>query len=176
VNDLGRERGLWWVGVVGIPVASLLGGCASISGPVASPTATSSSSPAASADVEASELSEFEKQLPLSGKFVSQAADTEGTVKIERRTDGSVWISIDNFHTGAASDLRLYLKEDALVQDAEGYWGSSEDGYSIAVLDLDTANFEIEIPGAWTMPAIQTLTIRDYSPPDYPALGSVALD
>lgn len=173
---MGRKRGLWWVGVVGIPVALLLGGCASISGPVAAPTATSSSSPAASGDVEASELSEFEKQLPLSGRFVSQAANTEGTVKIERRTDGSVWISIDNFHTGAASDLRLYLKEDPLVQDAEGYWGSSEDGYSIAVLDLDTANFEIEVPGAWDMPAIKSLTVRDYTPPDFPALGSVALD
>ena len=176
VNIMGRKRVLRWVGVVGIPITVLLGGCTVASDPVPAPTGAASSSSAPSGDVEASELSEFEKQLPLSGAFVSQAADTEGTVKIERRTDGSVWISIDNFHTGDTADLRLYLNEDALVQDADGYWGSAAGGYEIAVIDPGASTQEIEVPGAWDMPAIQSLTVSDYTPPDFPALGSVALD
>ncbi|WP_120339640.1 hypothetical protein [Cryobacterium soli] len=144
--------------------------------PVPSPTATSSSSPTTSGDAQASELSAFEQQLPLSGTFVSQGATTEGTVDIERRSDGSVWVLLDNFHTGDAADLRLYLNEDALVQDADGYWGSAAGGYEIAVIDPSASTQEIEVPGAWDMSAIQSLTVSDYTPPDFPALGSVALD
>jgi len=172
---MGRIRGLLWVGVVGLPAAVLLGGCTVSADPIPSPPIVASSSPTTSGQADKSDLSEFEKQLPLTGTFVSQFADTEGTVKIERRSEGSVWIVIKDFHTGAASDLRLYLKADELVQDSDGHWGSSEDGYEIAVHDLDTANYEIEVPGAWDMPAMHTLTIRDYTPPDYPSLGSVAL-
>ncbi|POH70820.1 hypothetical protein C3B59_03905 [Cryobacterium zongtaii] len=54
------------------------------------------------------------------------------------------------------------------MQDADGYWGSTEGGYEIALLDLDTAKFEIEVPGAWSMPVIQSLTVMDYVPPDFP--------
>jgi len=174
---MGRTRGLRWVGVVGIPVALLLlGGCTSTSAAVSPPPATATDSAAEPADVPASDLSEFEQQLPLSGEFVSQATATEGTVDIERRSDGSVWVLLENFHTGDATDLRLYLKEDALIQDADGYWGSSEGGYEIAVIDPGATTQEIEVPGAWDMAAIQSLTVMDYTPPDFPALGSVALD
>jgi hypothetical protein len=173
VNGMGRKRVSRWVSAIGLPIAVLLSGCTVATVP--SPTPAASTSPSASEDARSSELSEFEKQLPLSGEFVSQSADTGGTVQIERRTDGSVWIIIDNFHTGAASDARLYLKEDPLLQDADGYWGSSEGGFEMAPFDLNTPNLEIEVPGAWTMPTILSLTIADYSSPDFPALGSVAL-
>ena len=159
--------------MVGIPVAVLLGGCTTASYQVPPPTAVS---PTASSEAQASDLSDFEQQLPLSGEFVSQAAATDGTVEIERRGDGSVWVVFEEFHTGEAGDLRLYLKEDALLQDAAGFWGSSEGGYEIALIDPGAPSQEIEVPGAWDMPAIQSLTVRDYTPPDYPALGSVALD
>jgi len=162
------------MGVVGIPVALLLGGCTMAAEPVQSPTA--SPAPTGSADADASDLSGFEQQLPLSGTFVSQATATEGTVDIERRSDGSVWVLLENFHTGDAADLRLYLNEDALVQDADGYWGSAAGGYEIAVIDPGASTQEIEVPGAWDMSAIQSLTVSDYTPPDFPALGSVALD
>jgi hypothetical protein len=76
----------------------------------------------------------------------------------------------------APSDLRLYLKEDALIQDADGYWGSAEGGYEIAVIDADAATQEIEVPGAWDMTAISSLTVMDYGGPGFPALGSAALD
>ena len=159
--------------MIGIPVALLLGGCTVNSGQVPPPTAVS---PTASGDALESDLSEFEQQLPLNGEFVSQATATEGTVDIERRSDGSVWVLLENFHTGDAADLRLYLNEDALVQDADGYWGSAAGGYEIALIDPGATTQEIEVPGAWDMPAIQSLTVSDYTPPDFPALGSVALD
>lgn len=176
VNSMGRTWGLRWIGVVGLPVALVLSGCTSTADAVSPPPATASDSATDSADDQASDLSAFEQQLPLSGEFVSQATATEGTVDIERRSDGSVWVLLDDFHTGDASDLRLYLKEDALVQDADGYWGSAEGGYEIAVIDPDAATQEIEVPGAWDMPEIRSLTVMDYTPPDFPALGSVALD
>ena len=154
----------------------LLGGCAFASNPVSSQQALASSSPISSATAETPELSEFVQQLPLSGEFVSQAVETTGTVDIQRREDGSVWIVLENFQTGDATDLRLYLKQDALVQDADGHWGSSEDGYEIAAIDPGASTQEIEVPGAWDMPAMYTLTVRDYLPPDYPAFGSAALD
>jgi hypothetical protein len=171
---MGRTPVLQWIGVVGIPVAVLLFGSTASLDQVSSPTATVL--PTASGDAPASDLSEFEQQLPLSGKFVSQATATEGTVDIERRSDGSVWILLENFHTGDAADLRLYLNEDPLVQDADGYWGSAAGGYEIAVIDPGASTQEIEVPGAWEMTAIRSLTVSDYTPPDFPALGSVALD
>ena len=64
----------------------------------------------------------------------------------------------------------------ALVQDAGGLWGSAAGGYEIAVIDPSASTQEIEVPGAWDMSAIQSLTVSDYTPPDFPALGSVALD
>jgi hypothetical protein len=176
VISMGRTRAGRWVGVVGIPVALLLSGCTSTAEAVTPPTAAVSGSPASVEADEASDLSEFEKQLPLSGEFVSQATAADGTVEIERRDDGSVWIVLEDFSTGDASDLRLYLKEDALVQDADGYWGSAEGGYEIAVIDPDASSQEIAVPGAWDMPAISSLTVMDYAGPGFPALGSAALD
>jgi hypothetical protein len=176
VISMGRTRAHQWMGVVGIPVALLLSGCTAPAEAVTPPTAAASDSSAASDDGRASELSEFEKQLPLSGAFVSQATATDGTVEIERRSDGSVWVVLEGFSTGDASDLRLYLKEDALVQDADGYWGSAEGGYEIAVIDPDASSQEIAVPGAWDMPAISSLTVMDYAGPGFPALGSAALD
>jgi hypothetical protein len=176
VISMGRTRGLRRIGVIAIPVALLLSGCTSTEVAVTPPTALVSGSPASVETDEASNLSEFEKQLPLSGEFVSQAAATEGSVGIERRDDGSVWVVLEDFSTGDASDLRLYLKEEALVQDADGYWGSAEGGYEIAVIDPDSATQEIEVPGAWDMPAISSLTVMDYAGPGFPALGSAALD
>ena len=173
---MGRIRAYRWIGAVGIPVAVLLSGCAFASTPVSSPPTPASSAPIPSKTAETSELSEFEQQLPLSGEFVSQAADTTGTVDIQRREDGSVWVVLENFQTGDATDLRLYLKQDPLLQDADGHWGSSEDGYEIASIDPGASTQKIEVPGAWDMPAIYTLTVRDYLPPDYPAFGSAALD
>jgi hypothetical protein len=176
VITMGRTRGLRRVGMIWIPVALLLGGCTATAEAVAPPAATAFGSPAAPDVDQASELSEFEQQLPLGGEFVSQATATEGTVEIQRRDDGSVWVVLDDFQTGDASDLRLYLKEDALVQDADGHWGSAEGGNEIAVIDPDEAHQEIEVPGAWTMSTIRSLTVMDYAGPDYPALGSAALD
>ena len=83
---------------------------------------------------------------------------------------------LDDFRTGDASDLRLYLKADPLIQDADGYWGSAEDGYEIASIDATAPTQEIEVRGAWDMPAVRTLTVMNYVAPDFPAFGSAALD
>jgi hypothetical protein len=179
VVNMGRTRGLRRIGIIVIPVALLLSGCTATAEAVTPPSAASPDSADASDSSsagQASELSEFEKQLPLSGKFVSQATATDGTVEIERRSDGSVWILLENFSTGDAADLRLYLKEDALVQNGNRYWDSAAGGYEIAVIDPDATTQAIEVPGAWDMPAISSLTVMDYAGPDFLALGSAALD
>lgn len=121
-------------------------------------------------------LSGFEQQLPLSGTFVSQFAETTGTATIERRSDGSTWVTLAGFSTGEAADLRLYLKEGELVQGADGYWGDTAGyGYEIATISPDAPQQEIPVPGAGTMPVVRTLTVMDYAGPDYPSLGSVSL-
>lgn len=154
--------------VLGALVVGMSGCAATAATPAATPAASAAPSPTATA-------SGFEQQLPLTGTFVSQAAATSGTVRIERGDDGVVRVELSDFATGDATDLRLYLKADPLVQDADGYWGSAEDGYEIASIDPDAANQVIEVPGAWTMPEMFTLTVRDYVQPDFPALGSAAL-
>jgi hypothetical protein len=156
----------------------LLSGCTAAE-PTAGPSAAADGVPATSSVAPpsaASPLSAFEQQLPLSGDFVSQQTATTGSVRIERRADGSTWAVLTGFSTGDASDLRLSLKEGALDQDASGNWVDTA-GYSfdIAALDPDLPDQEIPIPGAATMPEIRTLTAMDYQGPDYPSLGSVAL-
>lgn len=168
----------WALAVI---AALALSGCSADG--VASTAAESSSRPTPSSiaeplgvEPEEDELSEFEQQLPLSGELVSQASATQGTVRIERRTDGSVWVVLDDFGTGESTDPRLFLKWAPLVQTADGYWVSDEEGFDIGSIDPDLAAQEIEVPGARDMPTIQSLTIMDYAPPSYPALGSAALE
>lgn len=141
--------------------------------------AATSAIPVATSNPDTSDtsgLSAFEQQLPLQGNFVSQLTETTGSVLIERRSDGLTWATLSGFSTGEASDLRLYLKEGALEQDTTGAWGDTA-GYSfeIAPIDSTQADQEIAIPGAHTMPAIQTLTVMNYASPDFPSFGSVAL-
>lgn len=165
-------RAIRWIGAVSLPLALTLSGCTvpTVPAPTSMTSRTSAPTPSASPA-----LSEFEQQLPLTGLFVSQATETSGTARIERRADGSVWVIIDDFRTGDASDLRLYLKTDPLLQDADGHWGSAEDGYEIASIDPTAPTQEIKVPGARDMPAMRTLTVRNYVAPDYPAFGSAAL-
>ena len=184
---MSRLHAAGWVGAVAIPLTLMLSGCHVATDPVSSPVASPTSSPIASEPVDAQSvapapvasaapaLSEFEQQLPLSGRFVSQAAETSGTVRIERRADGTVWVVLEDFRTEDASDLRVYLKTDPLLQDADGHWVSSENGYDIATVDPARPTQEIEVPGAWDMPAIRSLTVRNYVAPDSPAFGSAAL-
>ncbi|PPF14401.1 hypothetical protein C5C94_07220 [Rathayibacter sp. AY1C3] len=166
------------VAVTALAGALLLSGCTG-GEPTTGPSAPADAAPATSSAAPSSEessLSAFEQQLPLSGDFVSQQTGTTGSVRIERRTDGSTWAVLTGFSTGDASDLRLSLKEGALEQDESGDWVDTA-GYSfeIAALDPDRPDQEIPIPGAATMPEIRTLTVMDYQGPDYPSLGSVAL-
>lgn len=141
--------------------------------PSAGASAASTTEPVA----QVPELSAFEQQLPLSGVFVSQQVSTTGSVRIERRPDGTTWVTFTGFTTGDVSDLRLYLKEGALEQDNSGAWVDTAGlSYEIGVLDPAGPDFEVQIPGAHTMPEIHTLTVMDYLGPDYPSLGSVALN
>ncbi|HEX6953276.1 MAG TPA: DM13 domain-containing protein [Agromyces sp.] len=189
---MSRLRAAGRVAAVAIPLTLVLSGCHVATDPVPSPVASPTSSPTASEPVDpepvdpesvapapvasaAPALSEFEQQLPLSGRFVSQAAETSGTVRIERRADGTVWVVLEDFRTEDAPDLRVYLKTDPLLQDADGHWVSSENGYDIATVDPARPTQEIEVPGAWDMPAIRSLTVRNYVAPDSPAFGSAAL-
>ncbi|GAA1825881.1 hypothetical protein GCM10009750_06440 [Agromyces salentinus] len=164
-----------WTTAVGLALAMC--GCTVATAPVPTPVTSTAIEPAPSSSTasEPRALSEFEQQLPLTGSFVSQASDTTGTARIERRADGSVWVMLEDFQTGDASDLRLYLKTDPLLQDTDGHWGSAEGGYEIASIDPSAPTQEIEVPGTWTMPAIQTLTVANYVAPHFPAFGSAAL-
>ncbi|MCD2444154.1 hypothetical protein LQ757_17860 [Agromyces sp. SYSU K20354] len=181
MGDMGRMRAIRGSGALGLPVAVAVAvavsGCTVATDPVpTSPTTrTNAPIPSASTAPVSSAVSEFEQQLPLTGLFVSQATETSGTARIERRADGSVWVILEDFDTGEGSDLRLYLKEDPLLQDAEGHWGSAEDGYEIASIDPMAPTQEIEVRGASDMPAIRTLTVLNYVAPDFPAFGSAAL-
>lgn len=172
---MSRMQTTRWISAIGLALAMCGCAVATVPGPAPVTSRTIAPTPSTSTATEPPALSEFEQQLPLTGSFVSQASDTTGTARIERRADGSVWVTLEGFRTGDASDLRLYLKTDPLLQDANGHWGSSESGFEIASIDPTAPTQEIEVPGAWTMPAIRTLTVMNYVPPDFPAFGSAAL-
>lgn len=119
-------------------------------------------------------MSTFEQQLPLTGEFVSQAAETRGSARIELREDGTAWVVLTDFTTGPGLDLRLYLIDGPLVRDADGHWvaGPSSFQYEVAQIDPALAEQEIEVPAAGELPQIQTLTIKEYAVASF---GSVAL-
>lgn len=138
----------------------------------AGPTASGSTGAAA---VDPDGPSAFEQQLPLQGDFVSQYTETVGSVRIERRSDGTTWAVLTGFSTGDVADPRLSLQEGPLEQDASGAWVDTA-GMSFDIGGVEPAlpDQEIAIPGAHLMPEIATLTVMDYAGADYPSLGSVA--
>ena len=118
----------------------------------------------------------FEQQLPLVGEFVSQGTETVGDVEIVRHDDGTVWAHLSDFSTGSGGDLRLYLNEGALVKNSEGFWTVDVGtGYEMAGQLAASGTQEIEINGSQSMSQIQSVSVRDYTGPDYPILGSAAL-
>jgi hypothetical protein len=126
---------------------------------------------------DAPALGEFDQQLPLFGDFVSQAAETVGSVEIARRSDGTVWVTLTNLRTGTSPNLRLHLNEGALVKNAEGAW-TVDAGHSYEMpggVSASAGTQEFEIPDSRLMNAIGSITIFDYSPPDYLNFGSAAL-
>lgn len=178
---MGINRIVTTGGVAALAGMLLLSGCTGSEPPgdSAASTAEANAGPSGSAGSPATDgsvLSAFEQQLPLKGDFVSQWTETTGSVVIERRTDGSAWATLTGFSTGAATDLRLQLKEGALEQDGTGAWVDTA-GYSFEIGPVDPArpDQEIAVPGAHLMPAISTLTVMSYESPDYPSFGSVAL-
>jgi len=121
-------------------------------------------------------MSGFERQLPLEGRFVSQWTETVGSVEIARRSDGSVWATLTDFSTGASPNLRFYLNEGGLVKNADGAW-TTDGGLSsdIASVSASASPQEIEIRGSRQMDEIHSVTIFDYTGPDYLHFGSAPL-
>jgi hypothetical protein len=163
--------------VLAVLIAAFLGGCASAADqdpPIREATATPSPS---AATPDEGGLSEFEQQLPLSGTFVSQWTETVGTVDIAQREDGTVWVTLTDFSTGAAPDLRLYLNEGVLLKNSDDTW-TTDGGLNYemdeAVASVGTQEFEVE--GADHLAPIHSVTVSDYSPPDFHNHGSAPLD
>ncbi|WP_441790466.1 DM13 domain-containing protein [Leifsonia sp. YAF41] len=122
------------------------------------------------------DLSAFEQQLPLHGEFVSQRTETAGEVEIARRSDGTVWATLTNFSTGSSPNLRLYLNEGALVKNADGAWSAeSGAGYDIAANIGPSGSQQFEIPGSYGMPEIHSVTVFDFTAPDFYHFGSAPL-
>ena len=157
-------------------------GCGSAPKPIVDSQAPkSTSTPSASPSTDASQndsagMSGFERQLPLSEHFVSQGTETVGSVEIARRSDGTVWATLTDFSTGASPNLKLYLNEGELVKNADGAWttdgGESQD---IAPVSAPASKQEIEIRGSQRMDEIHSVTIVDYTGPDFLHFGSAPL-
>lgn len=172
--------------VLGGVIVLLASGCASapnasIDSQAPNSTSTSTSTPSTSPTPEASQndslgMSRFERQLPLAGHFVAQGTETVGSVEIARRSDGSVWATLTDFSTGVSPNLKLYLNEGELVKNADGAWttdgGLSQD---IAPVRASDSTQEFEIRGSQRMGEIHSVTIVDYTGPEYQHLGSAAL-
>lgn len=165
--------------VLCLPLALVISGCGADVQPSPTPATTPTAAtlePTTRPSESPAALSPFEQQLPLTGSFVSQAVETEGTVRIERRDDGSVWILLEGLRTGSASDLRVHLKPDLLERDAQGSWTTPVGGirYEIGTIDPTVPDHAIEVPGAHEMPEMLTVTLFEYVSP-FPSFGSAAL-
>ncbi|KFF58623.1 hypothetical protein JF66_17240 [Cryobacterium sp. MLB-32] len=132
--------------------------------------------PIETVEPEAAATSAFEDQLPLTGQFVAQWADTAGSVEITRHRDGTVWATLADFSTGASPNLRLYLNEGKLVKNGDGAWATdSGTNYEIAPVQASGSSQEIQIPGSQYMTEIRSVTILDYTSPDFMNFGSAPL-
>lgn len=99
-----------------------------------------------------------------------------GSVEIARHSDGTVKATFTDFSTGTSPNLRLDLNEGDLVTHAEGAW-TTEVGltYEIAPVIPSASPQEVEIPGSNFMNEIHSVTIVDYTSPDYLNFGSAPL-
>jgi len=166
--------------VLAVLTAVFLSGCASAPDQgldARTPDATATPAPSGAGTDPAAGLTEFEQQLPLTGTFVSQSTETVGTVEIARRDDGTVWVTLTDFSTGSAPDLRLYLNEGDLLKSSDDMWTTDVGlNYEMdeAVASAGTQEFKLE--GATSMTPIHSVSVMDYSAPDFTTHGSAALE
>jgi hypothetical protein len=156
-------------------VALIVSGCASA--PASSIQDTTSTSTHGPSQAATPALSAFHQQLPLTGHFVSQWTETVGAVEIAQRADGSVWMTLTDFRTGPSPDLRIYLNDGALIKNSDGHWtvdGSSRYVVSGAVTNSEGIQ-EFEVRGSDLLPRIHSVTVMDYSAPDFLHFGSAGL-
>ncbi|WP_166878044.1 DM13 domain-containing protein [Salinibacterium sp. ZJ450] len=159
-------------------IAVCSSGCSGADPSDAGQAPTSMATPSEAATQEAAAgLSEFEQQLPITGQFVNQWTETVGSVEIARRDNGTVWVTLTDFRTGSAPDLRLYLNEGALIKNSDDAWTTDVGArYELAGSVSENASVqEFEVPGAHTMDEIHSVTVRHYAAPDFPAFGSAPL-
>jgi len=151
---------------VTLAAALVLSGCTAIMPDPSSNTATT-----------ATPTSDTKTQLPLSGEFVSQGAETTGTVTIAATSDTEFTITLSNFSTGAGDDLRLWLSEGELTLGADGAYYVDGD----AQLELGGTIDPTDPEQSFVFPitALSDWDIRSFTVYDYPgrtAFGSAALD
>ena len=122
------------------------------------------------------QMSAFEQQLPLTGQFVTQSTETVGSVEIARDSEGTIKATFTDFSTGTSPNLRLYLNEGGLVTNADGAWTTDAGlSYEIAPVMASASPQEVEIPGSNFMNEIHSVTVVDYTSPDFLHFGSAPL-
>ncbi|MCM6763805.1 hypothetical protein NB037_15405 [Rathayibacter sp. ZW T2_19] len=90
------------------PTASAASGAAAPSGP---PTASSASTPG-------SAVEPLGERLPLTGALTGLSADAAGQVSIDRREDGTVWVTLTGVTVTPAYDPFLLLSERSFAVDS----------------------------------------------------------
>jgi hypothetical protein len=166
-------------------LAALLGGCTGapdqgLDAPIPDatiPDVTATPAPSGAAPDPEAGSTEFAQQLPLSGTFVSQWTETVGTVDIVRRADGTVWLTLTDFSTGTSPDLRLYLNEGAVLKNSDGMWTTDVGlNYEMDETVASDGTQEFEVTGAKYLTPIHSVSVMDYSAPDFNTYGSAPLE
>lgn len=112
----------------------------------------------------------------MSGQFVSQGADTTGTVSIIAASDDQFAVVLRGFSTSAGPDRRLHLSPGLLTQGADGrYYVDSVGAYELpgSVDPADSEQVFFFPIGFWPEQEIRSVTIYAYA--ERVALGSAAL-
>lgn len=130
--------------------------------------AAATSSPAASAPAQQSQI--------FTGKFVSQAATTQGTVRLNV-TPTKVELELEDFSTGDGGDLYVHLNPGKLGPNAAGEMVlSSSQMYVVAPLKARTGAQSYDLTPMWPgLPEVQSVTVYQYRAQVQRAYGTANL-
>jgi hypothetical protein len=119
----------------------------------------------------------LQSTLPLSGEFVSQGAETRGTVTIAQTSATEFTITLTDFSTGEGADLRPWLSSGVLTKGPDGaFWVDSDSQLELpGNIDPSGPDQSFVFP-LYALDSLEPRSFTVYNYADRIAFGSASLE